>query len=51
VNLKLRVKICCIRNVAEAALAVRHGAVPLGLVSAMPSGPAKVWKGFTEPLL
>lgn len=34
-----RVKICCIGSVAEAALAVRHGAAALGLVSAMPSGP------------
>ena len=37
-----RVKICCIRNVAEAALAIRHGAAALGLVSAMPSGPGVI---------
>jgi phosphoribosylanthranilate isomerase len=37
-----RVKICCIRNVAEAALAIRHGASALGLVSAMPSGPGVI---------
>jgi len=37
-----RVKICCIRDVAEAALAIRHGAAALGLVSAMPSGPGVI---------
>ena len=37
-----RVKICCIQSVAEAELAVRAGAVALGLVSAMPSGPGVV---------
>ena len=36
---KLRVKICCISSVDEAALAVRSGADALGLVSEMPSGP------------
>ena len=40
--MKPRVKICCIRNVAEAALAIRHGAAALGLVSAMPSGPGVI---------
>ena len=34
-----RVKICCIRSVDEAALAVECGASALGLVSQMPSGP------------
>ncbi len=33
-----RVKICCIKSVAEARLAVAHGADAIGLVSAMPSG-------------
>ena len=40
--MKPRVKICCIRNMAEAALAIRHGAAALGLVSAMPSGPGVI---------
>jgi phosphoribosylanthranilate isomerase len=40
--MKPRVKICCISSVAEARLAVRHGASALGLVSAMPSGPGVV---------
>lgn len=39
---KPRVKICCIRDVAEAELAIRHGASALGLVSAMPSGPGVI---------
>ena len=37
--MRLRVKICCISSVAEAALAVNFGADALGLVSEMPSGP------------
>lgn len=37
-----RVKICCISSVAEAALAIRHGAAAVGLVSAMPSGPGVI---------
>jgi len=37
-----RVKVCCISSVAEAHLAVRHGADALGLVSAMPSGPGPI---------
>ena len=41
-RMKLRVKICCIRNAAEAAMAIRHGAAALGLVSAMPSGPGVI---------
>jgi phosphoribosylanthranilate isomerase len=37
-----RVKVCCIRDREEAALAIRHGASALGLVSAMPSGPGVI---------
>jgi phosphoribosylanthranilate isomerase len=37
-----RVKICCMASVAEARLAIRHGAAALGLVSAMPSGPGVI---------
>jgi phosphoribosylanthranilate isomerase len=36
------VKVCCIRSVEEAALAVRLGASALGLVSEMPSGPGVI---------
>ncbi len=37
-----RIKVCCIASIGEAALAVRHGASALGLVSAMPSGPGPI---------
>ena len=37
-----RVKVCCISTVAEAALAISHGASALGLVSRMPSGPGPI---------
>jgi phosphoribosylanthranilate isomerase len=37
-----RVKICCIANLAEARLAIQHGASALGLVSRMPSGPGVI---------
>jgi len=37
-----RVKVCCIRDREEAALAVRYGACAVGLVSAMPSGPGVI---------
>jgi phosphoribosylanthranilate isomerase len=39
---QVRVKVCCISSVAEAALAVRLGASALGLVSRMPSGPGVI---------
>jgi phosphoribosylanthranilate isomerase len=42
-----RIKICCIASRDEAALAVRHGADAIGLVSAMPSGPGPI----PEPLI
>jgi phosphoribosylanthranilate isomerase len=37
-----RVKICCIKNIEEAELAIRYGASALGLVSKMPSGPGVI---------
>lgn len=37
-----RLKVCCIASVAEAELAVAHGASAIGLVSAMPSGPGVI---------
>lgn len=40
--MKTRVKICCISSIAEAAIAVQHGAAAIGLVSAMPSGPGVI---------
>lgn len=38
----MRVKVCCIAGIAEAALALEHGASALGLVSQMPSGPGVI---------
>lgn len=38
----MRVKICCISSLEEAALAVSYGADALGLVSEMPSGPGVI---------
>jgi phosphoribosylanthranilate isomerase len=40
--MRTRVKVCCIASVAEAALAVAHGADALGLVGPMPSGPGPI---------
>jgi len=40
--MNIRIKICCISSVDEAALAVRCGADAVGLVSAMPSGPGVI---------
>lgn len=37
-----RLKVCCIANEAEAALAIAYGASALGLVGAMPSGPGPI---------
>ncbi|MEY4052803.1 MAG: hypothetical protein RIR64_1788 [Bacteroidota bacterium] len=39
---KVKVKICCISNVHEAALAIEHGASAIGLVGRMPSGPGVI---------
>jgi phosphoribosylanthranilate isomerase len=39
---KPRVKICCIKSVEEAHLAIRFGASAIGLVSEMPSGPGVI---------
>lgn len=41
----VRIKICCISSIEEAALAVRYGASALGLVSEMPSGPGVISEG------
>jgi phosphoribosylanthranilate isomerase len=39
---RIRVKICCINSIEEAALAIEHGASAIGLVSSMPSGPGVI---------
>ena len=38
----LRIKICCIKTPAEAAMAIAQGASALGFVSTMPSGPGVI---------
>lgn len=38
----LKVKICCIRSIEEALLAIELGASAIGLVSKMPSGPGVI---------
>ena len=38
----VQLKVCCIASVAEAELALAHGADAIGLVSAMPSGPGLI---------
>ena len=40
--MKPRVKICCIKSVEEAEIAIRYGATTIGLVSEMPSGPGVI---------
>ncbi len=41
-NASPRLKVCCIRDVDEARLAIELGASAIGLVSAMPSGPGPI---------
>jgi phosphoribosylanthranilate isomerase len=43
----IRVKVCCIKSVDEARLAIRLGASALGFVSAMPSGSGMI----PEPMI
>ena len=40
--MRTRIKICCIASLAEAKLAIRHGADAVGLVGRMPSGPGPI---------
>ena len=40
--MRTRIKICCIASIAEAELAIAHGADALGLVARMPSGPGPI---------
>ncbi len=39
---RILLKICCIKNIDEAKLAIKYGASALGLVSEMPSGPGVI---------
>lgn len=38
----IKIKVCCIADIAEAELAISAGADAIGLVSAMPSGPGVI---------
>jgi len=49
--MKARVKICCIKSLAEAQMAIRHGASALGFVSAMPSGPGPISEELIADLI
>ena len=40
--MRTKVKICCIKSIEEAELAIACGASAIGLVSAMPSGPGVI---------
>lgn len=40
--MKPRIKICCIKNIYEAKLAIELGASAIGLVGKMPSGPGPI---------
>lgn len=40
--MRTRIKICCISSIAEAKMAIDHGADALGLVGKMPSGPGPI---------
>ncbi len=45
-----RVKICCIKSVEEARLAIAYGASAIGLVSSMPSGPGVIGEELIAPI-
>jgi phosphoribosylanthranilate isomerase len=40
--MRIRIKICCISNIAEANTAIEFGADAIGLVGKMPSGPGPI---------
>jgi len=44
-SMRTRVKVCCIQNTEEAALALRYGVDALGFVATMPSGPGPIPEG------
>lgn len=45
-----RIKICCMKSVAEAQMAVAYGVTALGLVSEMPSGPGIIDEGLIREI-
>ena len=50
-NVKPRIKICCINSVAEAKLAISFGASAVGLVGKMPSGPGPIEDELIESII
>ena len=48
--MRTRIKICCIASIAEAKMAIRHGADALGLVAKMPSGPGPITDELIETI-
>jgi phosphoribosylanthranilate isomerase len=48
--MRTRIKICCISSLAEAKMAIRHGADALGLVGKMPSGPGPIEDQLIESI-
>ena len=44
------VKICCIKSIEEAELAIDYGASAIGLVSSMPSGPGVIEEAEIEKI-
>jgi phosphoribosylanthranilate isomerase len=48
--MRTRIKICCIASIAEAKMAIRHGADALGLVAKMPSGPGPIADELIETI-
>jgi phosphoribosylanthranilate isomerase len=38
----IRIKICCIKSIEEAKMAIEEGASAIGLVGRMPSGPGPI---------
>jgi phosphoribosylanthranilate isomerase len=49
--MRIRVKICCITSVAEAAMAIAQGADAVGLVGNMPSGPGSIPNWLIEEII
>src|SRR4026209_26722 len=51
IHMTLRVKICCMGSVNEAATAIRLGATAIGLVSRMPSGPGPIEESLITEII
>lgn len=49
--MQIRTKICCIKSIEEATLAIEAGASALGLVSSMPSGPGVITESMIRDIV